>query len=88
MGFPLYVLGKGKELVYLQSIAKSNVTIYGEVSDIELSRLLYGAKGFLFSSVDEEFGIAPVEAMMHGYPLLHIKAAGSLKQYKTGKMGI
>ncbi len=87
MGFPLYVLGKGKELVYLQSIAKSNVTIYGEVSDIELSRLLYGAKGFLFSSVDEEFGIAPVEAMMHGVPVIAYKSGGLIETIQDGKNG-
>lgn len=86
-GFPLYVIGKGKELSYLQSIAKENVTIYGEISDIEISRLLYGAKGFLFASVDEEFGIAPVEAMMYGVPVIAYKSGGLKETVEHGKNG-
>ncbi|MFA6005389.1 MAG: glycosyltransferase [Patescibacteria group bacterium] len=73
---PLYVVGKGKEYGYLKSMAGTNITFTGEVSDIELERLKLGAKAFLFASVDEEFGMAPVEAMMYGVPVIAYKSGG------------
>ncbi|PIP64308.1 glycosyl transferase family 1, partial [Candidatus Roizmanbacteria bacterium CG22_combo_CG10-13_8_21_14_all_33_16] len=37
------------------------------------------AKAYLFASVDEEFGIAPVEAMGYGLPVIAY-ASGGLKE--------
>jgi len=60
----------------------------GEISDIELSRLYLGAKGFLFASEDDEFGIAPVEAMLHGIPVIAYKSGGLKETVIHGKNGL
>ncbi len=49
------------------------------INDEKLKRVLQGAKAFLFAAVDEEFGIAPVEAMGYGVPVIAY-ASGGLKE--------
>ncbi len=87
LGITLYVVGSGKEYGALRSIAKKNVIFTGEVSEAELTRLYFGAKGFLFASVDEEFGIAPVEAMMHAVPVIAYKSGGLKETVKHASNG-
>src|SRR3989339_501548 len=87
IGITLYVVGTGREFGRLKAQAKKNVIFTGEISDAELSRLYMGAKGFLFASVDEEFGIAPVEAMMHGIPVIAYKSGGLKETVKDGSNG-
>ncbi|OGK73129.1 hypothetical protein A2459_00995, partial [Candidatus Roizmanbacteria bacterium RIFOXYC2_FULL_41_10] len=87
LGITLYVVGTGREFGRLKAQAKKNVIFTGEISDAELSRLYMGAKGFLFASVDEEFGIAPVEAMMHGIPVIAYKSGGLKETVKDGSNG-
>jgi glycosyltransferase involved in cell wall biosynthesis len=87
LGITLYIVGGGQEYNYLKSIAKKNVILTGEISDIERSRLYLGAKGFLFASEDEEFGIAPVEAMMYGIPVIAYKSGGLKEIIQDGNNG-
>ena len=87
LGITLYVVGTGREFSRLKALAKKNVIFTGEITDVELSRLYMGAKGFLFASVDEEFGIAPVEAMMHGIPVIAYKSGGLKETVKDGYNG-
>jgi glycosyltransferase involved in cell wall biosynthesis len=86
-GVTLYIVGGGSQLEHLKKLAKKNVIFTGEISDIELSRLYMGAKGFLFASQDEEFGIAPVEAMMYGIPVIALKSGGLKETVKDGVNG-
>jgi glycosyltransferase involved in cell wall biosynthesis len=88
LGITLYIVGGGKELDYLKGLAKPNIIFTGEISDIELSRLYLGAKGFLFASEDDEFGIAPVEAMLHGIPVIAYKSGGLKETVVHGKNGL
>ncbi|MBI4004515.1 glycosyltransferase [Candidatus Roizmanbacteria bacterium] len=78
-GFQLKIVGIGRDEKYLRSIAGSTVELLGSVSDRELNELYDGARAFLFASVDEEFGIAPVEAMGYGVPVIAY-ASGGLKE--------
>ena len=87
LGITLYVVGTGREFSRLKALAKKNVIFTGEITDVELSRLYMGAKGFLFASVDEEFGIAPVEAMMHGIPVIAYKSGCLKETVKDGYNG-
>ena len=66
--FQLKIVGTGRDSEYLKSIAGTTVTFLGNLTDKELTKTYQGAKAFLFASVDEEFGIAPVEAMGYGLP--------------------
>ena len=87
LGVTLYVVGTGREMGPLKALAKKNVIFTGEVSETQLSELYFGAKAFLFASVDEEFGIAPVEAMMRGLPVIAYKSGGLKETIKHGVNG-
>ena len=45
------------------------------MDDLELSRLMAQARGFIFPG-EEDFGIAPVEAMGHGCPVIALGKGG------------
>jgi glycosyltransferase involved in cell wall biosynthesis len=90
LNLPLKVFGKsfagyGEEL---QSLAKNNVEFLGEVTDEEKWELLKEAKGFLFASEDEDFGIVPVEAMAAGTPVIAYRSGGVKESIKEGKTGM
>lgn len=74
--FRLKIVGKGKDETYLKSMAGNTVEFLGNVNDRDLALLYKEAKAFLFASVDEEFGIAPVEAMGYGIPVIAYKSGG------------
>ena len=74
--FPLKIVGVGRDEEYLKSIAGKTVEFLGNVPDEKLAKLYQQAKAFLFSSVDEEFGIAPAEAMGYGLPVIAYKSGG------------
>lgn len=78
--FNLKIVGVGRDERRLKNLAGKTVSFLGEVSDEQLSQLSLKAKAFLFSAVDEEFGIAPVEAMGYGLPVIAFKSGG-LNEY-------
>lgn len=84
----LIIVGKGKELGALKKLAGPTVHFAGEVTDRERNELLMGARGFLFASVDEEFGMAPVEAMMYGVPVIAYASGGVKETVIHKKSGI
>jgi len=85
--FQLKIVGIGRDAVYLKTLAGPTVTFLGNIPDDALSSELSGAKAFLFASVDEEFGIAPVEAMGSGVPVIAYASGGLKETVKTGKNG-
>lgn len=85
--FKLKIVGEGKDRVYLESIAGPTVEFLGRVKDESLAEVFAGAKAFLFASVDEEFGIAPVEAMGHGVPVVAYASGGLLETVIDGLNG-
>jgi glycosyltransferase involved in cell wall biosynthesis len=70
---------------YLKSISGPTVEFLGNLSDEELTKTYQQAKAFLFASVDEEFGIAPVEAMGYGLPVIAFKSGG-IPEYLVDKV--
>ncbi len=74
--FNLKIVGIGRDEKYLKSIADKNIEFLNHVSDAKLAKLYQEAKAFLFASVDEEFGIAPVEAMGYGLPVIAFRSGG------------
>jgi glycosyltransferase involved in cell wall biosynthesis len=85
--FELRIVGVGRDEVYLKSLAGPTVTFLGNLSDSELQNELQGAKAYLFAAVDEEFGIAPVEAMGHGVPVIAYASGGLKETVKPGVNG-
>ena len=53
----------------------------------ELAKLVAGAKGFIFPSL-EPFGIAPIEALSAGVPVIAYHDGGALDYIVDGKNGV
>jgi len=85
--FELHVVGIGRDADYLKSLAGPTVHFLGNLSDEDLQKELQGAKAYLFSAVDEEFGIAPVEAMGYGAPVIAFASGGLKETVKPGVNG-
>jgi glycosyltransferase involved in cell wall biosynthesis len=75
---PLHVVGEGRYAAYLRSIAKSNITFLGKVSDTVLRNQYSGAKAFIYPQI-EDFGLMPLEAASCGTPTIALAKAGSLE---------
>lgn len=85
----LIIAGDGPDRQRLEAIAakNSNIKFVGRVSEEQKVELLQGAKAFIFPSI-EDFGIAPVEALSTGTPVIALRAGGLLETIQEGKTGI
>jgi len=70
---PLLIAGDGPERDRLEKLAQDNIEFLGFVDEAKKRHLLSSAKAFVFNGRDEDFGIAPVEALAAGTPLLGVK---------------
>jgi glycosyltransferase involved in cell wall biosynthesis len=68
-------------------MAEKNINFEGFVSEERKRSLLAGAKAFVFNGRDEDFGIAPVEALAAGTPLLGVNEGMTQYQIFPGKNG-
>jgi len=85
--FNLKIVGVGRDEKYLWSIAGPTVEFLGNLSDDKMKKIYEGARAFLFASVDEEFGIAPVEAMGYGLPVIAYNSGGLPEYVNNGING-
>jgi glycosyltransferase involved in cell wall biosynthesis len=83
---PLVVIGEGQQEKYLRSIAKKNVKIIGWQPEEKVREYYSKARAFIFAGVDD-FGIAPVEAMAHGVPVVALRIGGVKETVIEGKTG-
>ncbi|MCA9329283.1 glycosyltransferase [Candidatus Saccharibacteria bacterium] len=86
LGLPLTIIGRGPAYKDLLQRAGPTVQILNNVSDQQMPSYLASAQAFLFASF-EDFGIAPVEAMATGTPIIAYKAGGAL-DYVNSQTGI
>lgn len=82
----LLVAGEGRDRASLEAAAPPNVTFLGRRSRPEVRELLRGCRAFLFPGL-EDFGIAPVEAMAAGRPVVAYGRGGSLDTVIPGLSG-
>ncbi len=83
----LLVVGNGPMARQLQRLATPNVRFLGHVSRETLRELYAGAKALLHPGI-EDFGIAPVEAMAAGCPVVTYKVGGAAETVQDGRSGV
>lgn len=84
---PLKIFGSGGELNQLRSIAKSNITFLGRISDTEKADLLQGARAFIHPQI-EDFGITPLESMASGRPVIAYAMGGATETVVPNETGV
>jgi len=82
----LVVIGGGKQLPYLRRIAGPTIDILGQKSDEIVREYIQNCRGFIFPS-EEDFGIAPIEAMAAGKPVLAYRKGGLTETVIEGETG-
>jgi glycosyltransferase involved in cell wall biosynthesis len=86
LGLPLVIIGDGPEKRRLEKMAAKNVKFLGAHYGRTKYLYLKHCQAFIFPG-DEDFGIAPVEAMMLGRPVLTQRIGGLLETVIEGKTG-
>ncbi|BEV35765.1 glycosyltransferase [Synechococcus sp. M16CYN] len=74
---PLLVVGDGPERSRLETLAGSSITLLGRQSHKQVERLMSRCRAFIHGGL-EDFGIAPVEAMAAGAPVIGLGRGGLL----------
>lgn len=86
----LKLVGGGAEHQKLVEMAKGfeNIEFIEAIQNSdELAKIVANARGFIFPSL-EPFGIAPIEALSAGTPVIALEKGGSLDYILDGKNGI
>jgi len=83
---PLKIIGGGEEITSLKKIAKDNIEFLGEASDQKRNEVISKALAFIHPQ-EEDFGIAAVEAMASGRPVIAYKSGGALETVQEGLSG-
>ncbi|MCS6980813.1 MAG: glycosyltransferase [Flavobacteriales bacterium] len=84
---PLVMATRPAAIPKLQKQAAPHIRVVPMGSREEYRQWLHGAKAYVFAALDD-FGIAPVEAMACGVPVIALAAGGALETVQEGKNGI
>jgi glycosyltransferase involved in cell wall biosynthesis len=87
LGIPLKVIGDGPDAARLRSISGPNVELLGWVDEVAKVELIRGASALVAPQI-EDFGIAMVEALAAGVPVIAPAAGGALDIVEDGRTGI
>ena len=77
LNLPLIIIGDGPERMKLEKISNSNIKFLRKISDREVEAYMSSCKAFVYAGI-EDFGIAPVEAMASGAPVIAYGKGGIL----------
>lgn len=86
-GKPLKIIGDGPDRKRLEQMAMDNIEFVGYVDDETRNRILSRAQGLIFPNV-EDFGIAPLEAMALGTPVIAYGQGGAIETVLDKKTGV
>lgn len=80
---PLVIAGNGRDRQRLEDLAGPSVTFLGYVPEEELPDLFARCRAFVFPG-EEDFGIAPIQAMASGRPVIAYAGGGVLETVVPG----
>lgn len=83
----LMVIGDGPEMAKIRRKAGPNIQLLGYLAHDVLKRYLQSAKAFVFAA-EEDFGIAPIEAMACGTPVIAYGRGAARETITPGVSGI
>ena len=87
MNRKLVVIGDGPELGALRSAARGAITFETNLSDAEVADRLERCAGLVFAA-EEDFGIAPVEALAAGAAVVGLGRGGLTETVQDGETGV
>jgi len=85
-GLPLVVIGDGPERQRLEAMASPNVQLLGRLPQQEVNSWLARCRAYVYAGL-EDFGIAPVEAMASGAPVIGLGQGGLLDSVRCISTG-
>lgn len=83
---PLIVIGSGPQHKKLVRKSGKSITFVTTASDEDVAKFVGSSKAFIFPGVDD-FGIAPVEALAAGTPVVAYEGGGALDYIVDGQNG-
>lgn len=86
-GVPLRIVGTGPDRARLEAIAGPDVEFLGAIDVAELRELYRHATALVLPG-EEDFGIAPVEAMACGRPVVALGFGGAAETVVPGETGL
>ena len=84
----LIVIGNGPEIKQLRRISGKNVVFMESCNDRQKRKILREAKALIYLSIEEDFGIVPVESMSEGTPVIGFACGGVKETVVEGKVGV
>jgi glycosyltransferase involved in cell wall biosynthesis len=87
LGLPLWIVGDGRNRQQLEAVAGPTIRFLGRIDEAEKTRLMASCRAFVFPGL-EDFGIAPVEAMAAGRPVIAYAGGGALDSVVDGVTGL
>ncbi len=84
---PLVIVGTGSLEKSLKKMARGNIFFAGHVNEKDLRNYYKNCKALVFPQ-NEDFGLAAVEALCYGKPVIAFRAGGALDIVIDGKNGV
>jgi glycosyltransferase involved in cell wall biosynthesis len=87
LGWPLKIVGVGREEVKLKRMASNNIEFLGQLTDAQLLVYYQKSRAVVFPP-EEDFGLVPLEAQSCGRPVIAYRAGGAQETIVEGKTGL
>ncbi|MBI4999874.1 glycosyltransferase, partial [Candidatus Gottesmanbacteria bacterium] len=87
LGWKLKIVGSGSEKKSLKQMARDNIELVGELTELELLSYYQECTGLLVCQ-EEDFGLVSLEAQACGKPVLAFNKGGAAETVINGKTGL